>query len=83
MPFIVYILHSSIKDKFYIGFTSDLEERIIRHNQKSKSFTGNTNDWKIVYTEEFPTKPEALLREKQIKSWKSRIKIQELISNED
>ena len=83
MPFIVYILYSSSKDKFYIGFTSDLEERIIRHNQKSKGFTGNTNDWKIVYSETYPTKPEALSREKQIKSWKSRIKIQELISNID
>ncbi len=83
MPFIVYILHSSIKDKFYIGFTSDLEERIIRHNQKSKGFTGNTNDWIIVYTENYLTKTEALAREKQIKSWKSKIKIKELISNKD
>jgi putative endonuclease len=81
MPFIVYIIYSSNKDKFYIGFTSDLEERIIRHNQKSKGFTGNTNDWKIFHTETYPTKSEALSREKQIKSWKSRIKIQELIAN--
>ena len=81
MPFIVYILFSSTKNKFYIGFTSDLKERIIRHNQKSKGFTGKTNDWKLVYSEIHTTKPEALLREKQIKSWKSRIKIQELISN--
>ena len=83
MPFIVYIIYSSTKNKFYIGFTSDIEERIIRHNQKSKGFTGSTNDWKIVYTETYLTKSEALTREKQIKSWKSRIKIQELISNSD
>ncbi len=81
MPFIVYIIYSSSKDKFYIGFTSNLEKRIIRHNQKSKGFTGSTNDWKIVHTETYPTKSEALSREKQIKSWKSRIKIQELITN--
>ncbi|MES2864235.1 MAG: GIY-YIG nuclease family protein [Bacteroidota bacterium] len=83
IPFIVYIIFSSTKDKFYIGLTSDLEEKIIRHNQRSKGFTGNTNDWKIVYTENYSTKTEALAREKQIKSWKSRIKIQELISNKD
>jgi len=83
MPFIVYILFSSTKNKFYIGYTSELEERIIRHNQKSKGFTGNTNDWKIVYTENYTTKSEALLREKQIKSWKSKIKIQELIANKN
>ena len=83
MPFIVYILFSSTKNKFYIGYTSELEERIIRHNQKSKGFTGNTNDWKNVYTENYTTKSEALLREKQIKSWKSRVKIQELITNKN
>ncbi|MES2863360.1 MAG: GIY-YIG nuclease family protein [Bacteroidota bacterium] len=83
IPFIVYILFSSTKDKFYIGFTSNLEERVIRHNQKSKGFTVNTNDWKIVYTETYLIKPEALARDKQIKSWKSKIKIQELISDKD
>ncbi len=29
MPFFVYILHSLVKDNFYIGYTSDLEARII------------------------------------------------------
>jgi putative endonuclease len=83
MPFFVYILYSLTKDKFYIGFTSNLEERIIRHNQKSKGFTGQINDWEMMYSESFATKSEALAREKQIKSWKSRSKIQQLISNKD
>jgi putative endonuclease len=83
MPFYVYILYSSFKDKFYIGFTSNLEERLIRHNQKSKGFTGNTNDWILVCTETYDLKSEALAREKQIKSWKSRVKIQALINNKD
>ena len=83
MEFIVYILFSQNKNRFYVGFTSKLEERIIRHNQKSKGFTGNTNDWKVVYTENYVSKEEAHKRELQIKSWKSRIKIQELISNKD
>ncbi len=83
MEFIVYILFSQTKNRFYIGFTSNLEERIIRHNQKSKGFTGNTNDWKVVYTENYISKEEAHKRELQIKSWKSRIKIQELISNNE
>ncbi|MET0945816.1 MAG: GIY-YIG nuclease family protein [Flavobacterium sp.] len=81
MVFIVYILFSESKNKFYIGFTSDLVERVIRHNQKSKGFTGN--DWKVVYTENYENKELAHKRELQIKSWKSRIKIQELISKKD
>ncbi|WP_396147161.1 GIY-YIG nuclease family protein [Flavobacterium sp.] len=83
MPFFVYILFSSTKEKFYIGFTSDIEQRILCHNQKSKGFTGNNNDWKIVYTETFSEKTEAIAREKQIKSWKSKSKIQELIKNKE
>ena len=83
MEFIVYILFSKTKNRFYIGFTSDMQQRIMRHNQKSKGFTGNVNDWKIVYTEKYNSKEEAYTREQQIKSWKSRIKIQELINNSD
>jgi putative endonuclease len=83
MNYIVYILFSESKNKFYIGFTSNLEDRLIRHNQKSKGFTGNVNDWKIVYTENYETKDLAHTRELQIKSWKSKIKIQALIKNKD
>ena len=80
MLFHVYLLFSESKNRYYIGHSSDLEARLIRHNQKSKGFTGNTNDWKVVYTEQYNTKEEAQKRELQIKSWKSRIKIQKLIS---
>ena len=83
MEFIVYILFSETKNRFYIGFTSDMEQRIMRHNQKSKGFTGYVNDWKIVYTEKYNSKEEAYTREQQIKSWKSRIKIQKLINDSD
>ena len=81
MPYTVYILHSLTKDKFYIGYTANLTERIVRHNQKSKGFTGSTNDWVLVHHEEFITQSEAIQRERQIKSWKSKIKITELIQN--
>ena len=47
--------------------------------QKSKGFTGSTNDWILDYQEEFNFQSEAIQREKQIKSWKSKIKIKELI----
>ena len=79
MPYTVYILHSLTKDKFYIGYTDNLTERIIRHNQKSKGFTGSTNDWILVYQEEFKSQSEAIQRERQIKNLKSKIKIKELI----
>ena len=81
MPYTVYILNSPTKDKYYVGYSANLKDRIIRHNQKSKGFTGSTNDWILVYQENFDSQSEATQREKQIKSWKSKSKIQALIEN--
>ena len=47
MEFIVYKLFSETINSFYIGFSSNLEERIIRHIQKNKGFTGFVNDFQI------------------------------------
>lgn len=81
--FYTYILYSSLKDKYYIGASENLEERLKKHNNKNKGFTNQTNDWKIAFRKKFDTKAEALAFEKQIKAWKSKIKIQKLISSVD
>ena len=47
--------------------------------QIMKGFTGKVKDWKLVYLEVTTDKKSAIQRETQIKSWKSRIKIEELI----
>ena len=55
-----YILYSSMKDTYYIGFTGDvITERIRKHNTNHKGFTGRIGDWRIKYTEVYPTKKEA------------------------
>jgi putative endonuclease len=84
MKFYVYIIFSQSLDKFYVWFTGDnLEERLRKHKTNHKGFTGKAADWSIVYTEIFNTKPEAQHREKLIKSWKSKRKIQEQTANID
>lgn len=76
-----YILFSKSKNKFYIGVTSNLDERIRKHNSNHKGFTGGVGDWELQYHESFHLKTDALEREKMIKSWKSRIKILDLVNN--
>jgi putative endonuclease len=77
---IVYILYSSKKDKYYVGFTGDaVEERLRKHNSNHKGFTGGVADWQVVHTEEFNDKQTAMLREKEIKKWKSRKLIEKLV----
>jgi len=77
--FFVYILFSPSRNRYYIGYTSSLNGRLEKHNQKHKGFTGGTDDWILVYFETFESKSEAMVREKKIKSWKSRAMVEELI----
>ena len=82
MSFHLYILYSPSKDKYYIGHTGDdLNERLRRHNSDHKGFTGRVGDWRIVYTEEFRTKEDAYKREREIKAWKSKKRIELLIGS--
>ncbi|WP_242695864.1 GIY-YIG nuclease family protein [Desertivirga brevis] len=79
--YIVYILYSSSLNKYYIGSTSNLPERLRKHNTKHKGFTGGPSDWEVAFMEKYERKEDALKREKQIKAWKSRIMIERLISS--
>jgi putative endonuclease len=80
MVYFVYILYSAGLQKHYVGYTGgSVEERLKKHNVKHRGFTGRNADWVIMYTEIFKTKAEAINRESEIKAWKSRIKIEQLI----
>ncbi|WP_430516948.1 GIY-YIG nuclease family protein [Chitinophaga niabensis] len=80
--FHVYVLYSNSRNVYYIGYTGDdLSERLRKHNSNHRGFTGKSEDWKIVYTEAYPTKKEASERERKIKSWKSRKKVQVLVNS--
>ncbi len=77
-----YILFSASANKYYIGHTGDqMEERLRKHNSNHKGFTGGIGDWIIAYTEIYLTKSEAYKRERDVKKWKSRKLIEELIAN--
>ncbi|TCN60776.1 GIY-YIG nuclease family protein [Flavobacterium circumlabens] len=71
----LYILYSDSSQKFYIGETNNIENRISKHinHYYSNSFTKIANDWKIVLTFECIDKEEAVYLEKFIKRMKSKI----------
>ena len=75
-----YILYSLSLDNYYIGYTGDvMETRLFKHLSNHRGYTARAKDWSIVYTEQFATKPEAMAREKQLKSWKSKTRIRQFI----
>jgi putative endonuclease len=76
----VYAIYSVDFDKIYIGYASDLEQRIIAHNHpQNKGWTARYKPWILIYSEIFPDKNSALIREKKLKSAKGRKFIKELI----
>jgi putative endonuclease len=77
--FHVYILYSQAHNRFYIGQTNNIEKRIIRHNSGYVKSTKHYRPWKVLLSETYNSRKEAMNRETQIKSWKSKLKIQELI----
>jgi len=80
--FTTYVLYSEKHDKIYIGYTSNLHQRLISHNElANKGWTIKFRPWKLMYKEEYETKSEAMKREKQLKSYKGRTFIRNLIDN--
>jgi len=80
--FTVYVLYSSSFNKIYIGFTSNLEARILSHNVLSvKGYTLKYRPWEIIHNEVFETKLAAMKREKELKSANGRKFIWSLIEN--
>ena len=75
----VYIIYSEKADRYYTGITNDIEWRLERHNAGWGRFTKRGIPWKIVHTEDFKKKSDALKREREIKSRKSRTYIESII----
>lgn len=71
--FSVYILYSKKYDKIYIGYTGNLEQRLLSHNVLgTKGWTIKFRPWELLHEEKFQSKEEALAREKELKSGKGR-----------
>ncbi|MCI0473506.1 MAG: GIY-YIG nuclease family protein [Ignavibacteria bacterium] len=77
--FYVYVLESLKTGEYYTGQTSNLEKRFDQHNGGLSRATKHAVPWKIVFTEKFKTRSEAIRRECYLKRLKSRKAIKKLI----
>ena len=64
----VYVLKSENHYRFYVGMTSNIENRIREHNSGKTKSTKGYRPWKLFFFEEFDTRQEARDREKYLKS---------------
>ena len=67
----VYVLRS-VKDKVcYIGYTHDLDRRILEHHSGSCIATKDRAPFELVYYEAYSSKKDARLRETRLKQFKN------------
>jgi putative endonuclease len=73
----VYIMASKQNGTLYIGVTNDLERRLYEHkNNLVKGFTSRYNVHQLVYYEDVNDIQSALQREKQLKRWTRKWKLE-------
>ena len=65
--FYVYILFSTIKSKYYVGQTANIDDRLNRHNSGYSLSTKSGIPWQLITSFTCNTRSEALLLEKKIK----------------
>ncbi|MFC1598518.1 GIY-YIG nuclease family protein [Patescibacteria group bacterium] len=66
----VYILYNKNSKKFYIGYTKNLEERILRH--KFAKLAHRNKNHELIFYEAYKNKTDAIRREKYLKTTKGR-----------
>ena len=65
--YIVYILYSQKRSRYYVGQTNDIIKRLKRHNQSIVPSTKNDAPWEIVLQLETVSRSDAMILEKKIK----------------
>lgn len=79
--YFTYIIQSQKNGRFYIGSCHNIDRRIERHNAGATPSTKSGRPWELVYSEIYQNNSEALKREREIKSKKSRKYIEFLINS--
>jgi putative endonuclease len=68
MTYYVYILYSSTFDKYYIGQTDNLIDRVTRHNRGYETFTSKFRPWQVAWHTQKATRSDALALERKLKN---------------
>lgn len=73
----IYIFSNCRGGSLYIGVTNDLGRRIFEHKEKlNKGFASKYNITRLVYNEYYESINDAIVREKQLKNWKRKWKVE-------
>ena len=79
--YFVYILYSEKLNKYYVGYTKNVEQRLALHNHGQETFTSKGIPWILMCFEKFDSELIAIRREREIKAKKSRKYIEWIITS--
>ena len=87
MKFEVYMIITKKISRYitYVGYSNNIEKRLLLHNSSKGAKFTKGNKWKIIYRKSYKTKSEAMKAEYDLKknfSYRSKIK-ENYIKNED
>lgn len=75
----VYVLRS-LKDRlFYVGFSENVEQRVIDHNIGKNISTKHRRPLELIFYEAFLNKADALRRESYFKTTKGKVTLKQML----
>ncbi len=81
--FFVYVLCSQSSGRLYIGYTSDVTQRLGQHNHGITKSTKNRGPWQLIHQEQYQTCAEAGRRERFLKSGQGRQQLKEILADHE
>ena len=79
--YFVYVLRSLRTGRSYVGFTTNLLQRLAQHNSGITKSTKNRGPWELVHQEVFQTRAEAMRRERYWKSGRGREELKPIVDS--
>jgi len=61
--------------KTYVGYTDDIDKRLIKHNSNKGAKSTKGYKWLLIYTKKFMTKSEAMSYEYKLKKDRNKRKV--------
>ena len=82
----VYVIQSAKDNRFYIGYTTNLQIRLKQHNAKTNFSTKSRTPFKYIYVESCNNKYDAIRRENYLKTTQGgrflKLRLREFFKND-
>ena len=79
--YFVYILQSEKDSLLYIGFTKNIQARLLRHQSGEVPSTQTRRPLKLIFYEAYPLKSDALRREQYFKTTKGKTALKMMLKD--